>query len=245
MRVTFPAWLTRQQYNNNTSSTILARLERVERAYGDLDQHYDADRLESVISDLQYTRDDERIGRTNKSRLNINGDLYSNLATYRSAIQAYKKFRDSGAPEIDISPANGSLPATQHDVDRCPQWGAIERDMQAAFLRSIEEIEAGLAIIECGLDRFIASGFIDITARDRSGVMVAIEVKLGTAGPMAVAQLLSYMGDLALSKGIDGGVRGILVAADFDQKAIAAARMIPNLLLRRYRVLLQLSEASL
>ena len=75
------------------------------------------------------------------------------------------------------------------------------------------------------------SGFIDIAARDRDGVTVAIELKAGTADRDAIGQILSYMGNLMEST---ASVRGILVAGDFSARAVAAVRAAPNVRLVRY-----------
>jgi RecB family endonuclease NucS len=89
----------------------------------------------------------------------------------------------------------------------------------------------------------VASGFIDITARDKAGALVVIELKAGTAGRAAVGQILSYMGDLADEEpGVS--IRGILVAADFDTKSQSAARMVNNLMLRRYGVRFHFSDGG-
>jgi RecB family endonuclease NucS len=111
----------------------------------------------------------------------------------------------------------------------------LERDLQAALRVRIDRLESSLTIIDDGAERSVESGFIDIMARDASGTPVVIELKAGLAGQRAVAQILSYMGDVA-DEEESGKVRGILVASDFDPKAKAAARMVPNLVLRRYSV---------
>jgi RecB family endonuclease NucS len=101
-----------------------------------------------------------------------------------------------------------------------------------------------MTIIDDGVERRVDSGFIDITARDSSGEIVVIELKAGVAGPQAITQALSYMGDvLAEEEGCK--VRGILIAAGFDAKSRAAARMIPNLLLLRYSVNFKFSDGHL
>lgn len=61
-----------------------------------------------------------------------------------------------------------------------------------------------------------------------------IELKAGTARHDAIGQVLGYMGDVADEESAE--VRGILVAGEFDDKARAAARVVPGLSLRRYRV---------
>jgi hypothetical protein len=245
MRTTFRVWLERRTNNSKSISSRLSNIDRVEKAYGDLDKHYEASRLEDIISNLQYTKIDKRIGRRNPSKLQIQGDIYDGLATCRSATRLYQKFRDSGDIGIDVSDANGLILASEQNEKRPSQKIDLERDMRVALRCSIEQLEPGLVIVDGGAERFVASGFIDITARDPSGVLVAIEIKTGAAGQRAVAQVLSYMGDLANEEGTGGRVRGILVAADFEKKALAAAKMVPNLLLRRYQVNFQFAEASL
>jgi len=110
----------------------------------------------------------------------------------------------------------------------------LERDLQKALRREIEQLEPGLTIIDEGVERYVPSGYIDITARDRNGNTVVIELKAGTADRAAVGQILSYMGDVAEED--SSAVRGLLVAHDFDAKSKAAARMVPNLGLRSYAV---------
>lgn len=107
--------------------------------------------------------------------------------------------------------------------------------MQAALRLDIEQLEPELTIIDDGAERSVNSGFIDITARDVNGVIVVIELKTGTARQAAVAQILSYIGDIA-DEEPDERVRGILVAGNFDKKARAAARVVPTLSLQSYRM---------
>ena len=57
-----------------------------------------------------------------------------------------------------------------------------------------------------------------------------------------MARILSYMGDIAEED--DAEVRGILVAADFDNKARAAARVVPTLSLRSYRIIFKFTAAD-
>ena len=108
-----------------------------------------------------------------------------------------------------------------------------ERQLQAKLRANIEMLEPGLTIIDGGKELVLPSGRVDITAQDRNGTKVVIELKFGRADRYAVAQLLSYMGDLV----VDGkAVRGILVAEDFDWGAHSVARAAGAALdLRRYK----------
>ena len=108
----------------------------------------------------------------------------------------------------------------------------LERDLQAALRRNIEQLEPGLKTIDGDSERKVEAGRIDITAQDRDGKLVVIELKAGTAGPDSIPQILAYMGSLQ-SEG-QGPLRGILVAGDFHRKVILAAQAVPNLQLKRY-----------
>ena len=109
----------------------------------------------------------------------------------------------------------------------------MEKDLESALRVHIDQLEPGLAIIDGGTQRNVASGRIDILARDKAGQTVVIELKAVRAPRDAVAQVLAYMGDIQAESG--GDVRGILVAPDFDPRATSAARMVPGLRLIRYR----------
>jgi endonuclease len=109
----------------------------------------------------------------------------------------------------------------------------FERELQEALRRNIEQLERGLTIIDGGNERKVASGFIDITARDRSGATVVIELKkAGVSDRNAIGQILGYMGNL-MEEGSQS-VSGILVAGEFSPAIIAAAKVVPNLSLLRY-----------
>jgi hypothetical protein len=64
----------------------------------------------------------------------------------------------------------------------------LEHDMQLALRRSIEQLEPGLTIIDGDREQTVASGRIDITARDMNGSTVVIELKAGPADRDAVGR---------------------------------------------------------
>ena len=229
-------WLENRDYQEKTIKMQIYRARRVEKFHGDLDTHYDQDRMADVIEELKYSKDDRRSNRANPSKIPFKGDIYNNLASYRRAAVRYEKFRDEiGDGELETP---GSKEADAEEVPG--QRMGLERDLQIALRSKIEQLEPGLTVIDDGAERSVDSGFIDITARDSSGATIVIELKAGVAGQRAVAQILSYMGDVAEE---DSGVRGILVASGFDAKALAASRMVPSLILRKYSVRFAFSDA--
>ena len=217
-------WMEKQDYQETTITARISRVRRVEKFYGDLDEHYAQDRMAPVIEELKYSKDDHRNNQPNPSKLPFKGDIYHNLASYRRAVERYRKFREDAASGEEVS----------------GQRMGLERDLQIALRSKIEQLEPGLTVIDDGAERPVDSGFIDITARDSAGATIVIELKTGVAGQRAVAQILSYMGDVAEE---DSDVRGILVASGFDAKALAASRMVPSLILRKYSVRFAFSDA--
>ena len=245
MKSSYQHWLERQEFlGKRTAQSRMSNTKRVEECYGDLDEHYDRDQLRSVIDELKYSAEDERRDKPNPSKIPFNGDIRTNLASYRNATERYCKFRRETADDENIAGISSLPTKDAHDVVNEPgQLIGLERDMQAALRRAIEQLEHGLEIIDDGAERSVSSGFIDITARDARSSIVVIELKTGTARQKAVAQILSYMGDLA-DEEPDAEVRGILVAGDFDKKARAAARVVPTLSLRAYKVNFEFTNAD-
>lgn len=110
----------------------------------------------------------------------------------------------------------------------------LERDLQQALRSNIVQLEPGLTIVDGGRERSVKSGGrIDILAKDRSGATVVIELKAGRADRDAVGQILGYIGELM---GEATPIRGILVAAEFSPRTIAAARAAPNIRLVSYGI---------
>jgi hypothetical protein len=244
MRQDYEHWLEQQKYESGTIAAQMHRAGRVEKHYGDLDEHYNRDRLESVISALKYTSDDRRSGRPNLLKIPFDGDVFNNLASYRNSVQRYRKFRDEiGGGTLQSAPVGDFANVKMNLEEEGGQRVGLERDMQVALRKELGQLGPGLVVIDGGAERSVESGLIDITAKDESGVIVVIELKAGAAGQRAVAQILSYMGDVA-AEDENSKVRGILVAAEFDGKARSAARMVPNLALRRYRVRFEFSDGG-
>lgn len=230
MRKDYRAWLEAEGYGANTVSTQCSNASRIEQAYGDLDEAYANDRIESVLASLKYSSSDARRGAPNPSKVHVSGDLYKSLASFRTAVGLYRRFKDESG-DMPIMQSGEAAPQQTPEVR---ERIGLERDLQKALRREISDLEQGLTVIDDGAERPVPSGYVDITARDANGTVVVIELKAGTADRTAIGQILSYMGDLAEEE--DAPVRGILVAHNFDDRAKAAARMVPNLALRSYAV---------
>jgi hypothetical protein len=103
MKPDYPNWLIQQQYDAGTITAQLHRAGRVEKHYGDLDEHYAADHLQSVIDALRYTTDDKRHNRLYTSKIPFDGDVYSNLAS----VMLSRAIEGSGMPPMQRSSPQG------------------------------------------------------------------------------------------------------------------------------------------
>ncbi|WP_267911609.1 AAA family ATPase [Devosia rhizoryzae] len=100
----FRHWLTGRGHDAGTVSTQIARAKRLDQAYGDLDL-LDAGELSGLQNQLAYSRDDERAGRANPARFDIDGNIYNNLASYRSTLENYRQFTAALRPGLESSRA--------------------------------------------------------------------------------------------------------------------------------------------
>jgi RecB family endonuclease NucS len=96
---------------------------------------------------------------------------------------------------------------------------------------NIEQLEPCLRIIDDGKEILTEVGRIDITAEDKNGSIVVIEIIAGIASHDAIGQILAYMG--AIFNG-EKQVRGILIARDFTKKALFSAKTEAKIKLIRY-----------
>lgn len=109
-----------------------------------------------------------------------------------------------------------------------------EREMQEAIRRELSILEPGLVEADGGRERIVATGKIDITARDANGHFVVIELKAGKCPEGALAQVLGYSSDLERETGTP--CRSVLIASQFSQRLCAAADRTRSLTLFTYEV---------
>ncbi|MFC3097262.1 endonuclease NucS domain-containing protein [Alteraurantiacibacter palmitatis] len=230
-RGAFKAWLV-ANYSPNSAATHLSQARKVEEAYGDLDALFDAGDVEKVAAELNYSSQDAKLGKPNPSKISAGSNLYANLASYKSSLRCYARFREN--EEDFVSEAAIEIAGAAIKERHEGKHFELERNLQAELRREIAQLEAGLDIADGGMERSVESGFIDILARDRDGAFVVIELKAGLARREALGQITGYMGDL-MQEEPDTKVRGILVAAEFDKSCLSGVLAVPLLKLARYR----------
>lgn len=119
---------------------------------------------------------------------------------------------------------------------------SLEKDLHSYLATRVNEIENGLSLAEDGIEYQTDAGRIDILANDENDYFVVIELKAGKAKDNAIGQILGYMG--CISEKSPDKVRGILVASDFEQRVIFAAKALPLVKLVKYKVSFELQEIT-
>lgn len=109
-----------------------------------------------------------------------------------------------------------------------------ERELQVAIRRQLGLVEAGLVEADGGRERAVATGKIDIVARDSAGNFVVIELKAGPCPHGALEQVLAYSSDLEAETGTP--CRSVLVASQFSDRIRAAAGRARDVSLVTYEV---------
>ena len=70
----------------------ISRCRRVERFVGDLDQHFQQDRLRTLLSRFEYSTEDEECDSDPRHSIPINGNIWNGTASLSSAVRTYKQF---------------------------------------------------------------------------------------------------------------------------------------------------------
>lgn len=151
-------------------------------------------------------------------------DVAQRLGVPRGTVSAVKAHIRMGSYR-KLPPGASSL--SKVDIEEIEDAASLkfglERDMQDALRRNIDQLDASLHIVDEGKERRVQAGFIDILAEDDQGSLVVIELKSGEAPESAITQVLSYIGSLQTEEA-SRPVRGMLIARSFSTRVRLAAR---------------------
>jgi len=124
---------------------------------------------------------------------------------------------------------------------------SLEKDLQEYLSKDIKQIEPGLMLYTeeglTGREVPTDAGKIDILAMDKNGILVVIELKATKANYSTLGQILSYMASIKAELKAEG-VRGIIIAEDFDKKLKYAVSEVPQVTLIKYRIKFDFEKAT-
>jgi RecB family endonuclease NucS len=111
---------------------------------------------------------------------------------------------------------------------------AYEKELKSTLRRQLERVEPGLVEADGRRERIVATGKIDITAHDKDGNFVVIELKVGPCPNGALEQVMAYSTDLETETGMP--CRAVLVASQFSDRLRAAAKRARDVYLVTYQL---------
>lgn len=153
--------------------------------------------------------------------------------------RVYYRFKSMIDKDIDIKP-------NENDIEETIEASlSLERDLHSYLAAKIDIIEAGLKIVENGVEFQTNAGRIDILAKDKNDHLVVVELKAGRAKDNAIGQIIGYMGCIPTIEQFQNiPVRGILISSGFEQRVVYAAKALPNLKLVKYQLSFDFQEIT-
>lgn len=115
---------TMRRLQRHTIQSRVANCKRVESYEGDLDDHFQSDRLLSLMKRLTYSAEDQHRNREPNHKVPIAGDVRNGSATLKQAVTLYQRFRLDGRDEPAVEPSTQqSEPLGRKPAGRWPDWG--------------------------------------------------------------------------------------------------------------------------
>ena len=159
----------------------------------------------------------------------------------RSVITKYAAYKQASPQGVAIDPAAEADDVPSESEAQSIAFG-LEREMQAAVRAQLGLLEPGMVEIDGGYERSVATGRIDILARDSHGQVVVVELKAGRCPSSAIEQVLSYA--QSLHDELNEPIRTILIASEFSEKTLAAAKWSKTVELKLYEVSVSFKNAN-
>ena len=111
----FANWLSeKKQMSKRTISSRVSNVTRIDSAY-DIDVYYANERIEDLLDQFDYSKNDQKEGKEPRASIEIDGDYYTGIATLKMALKLYIEFLDDTkivkyiTSEVNTSKFSGSL----------------------------------------------------------------------------------------------------------------------------------------
>ena len=92
-KVLFKKWLIEfRGLKASVASFRVSNCGAIEKVYGNLEEHYFLDGCKNILSQLQYTKKDERENNEKMHLINIDGNIYNGTATLRQTLSRFVEF---------------------------------------------------------------------------------------------------------------------------------------------------------
>lgn len=126
---------------------------------------------------------------------------------------------------------------------------SLEEDMENSLAANLEQLERGLRLYPANGStgqqlKAGTAGRIDLLTVDEQGDFVVIELKAAEADRQVCGQIQAYMGWVKENLAGDKKVRGIIVASNFTERCVYAAKVVPDLRLKKYQINFKFTNAE-
>jgi len=134
----------------------------------------------------------------------------------------------------------GQLPVAEYEEEGpSEQEFAYESDLRDFLGSNLGVVEPGLCLYQDDVSKGIeypvgTGGRIDILAKDQSGRLVVIELKVSRGRNPTIGQLLYYMGWVDANLAKTGKSRGIIIAKEISDDLRLACQRVPSVSLYKY-----------
>lgn len=97
-REEFKSWLINyykdgQGMEADASENRVSNAQKVENAFGDLDEHFASDKLASTLDRLKYSKEDAENQTPLPTGIVIDGDYYTGMASLRQGVNRYLDYK--------------------------------------------------------------------------------------------------------------------------------------------------------
>ncbi|MDF2119629.1 endonuclease NucS [Roseiarcaceae bacterium H3SJ34-1] len=224
----FRKYLARVPISSNSINSYISYLNKVDRALNSegrdgIDELLEKEGVDAVLD---------------WARSATEASLGLPPSNARSALKQYINFHIDPSDKDGMEIEQSADPDVQDDA----ALFRLEKEMQAAVRRQLDRLEQGLVAADGGVEQHVATGRIDILAKDAKGQFVVIELKAGRCPTGALEQALGYAQSLNDERPGIGPIRVILIASEFSDRTRAAAKRISDLQLKTYEFSLQFQE---
>ena len=125
----FKNWLMGEEKENIIKKCI-SNCGRVEKCEGDLDHHFDKDKLAKLLERLEYTKKDQQLQKKQKHKIRISGDVRNVTATLKGAVKLYSQFRGKITNINEKRTKKNKSSSRNRRVTKWPKWSQpLEEDI--------------------------------------------------------------------------------------------------------------------
>ncbi len=145
----------------STIKSRIAECRRIEFREGNLDELFERDGLEELLSRLRYTKDDQATHAPMRHDIPIEGNPYTGSATLKRAAKLYKAFREHPSEKLPQAPTS-----SMRHVQKPPVPKTLSRTMWPVWSQPQPDEALALARVVARYARFLRPEIVQAIVED-------------------------------------------------------------------------------